>query len=521
LATESDAKLLRLEASADLGSIMEDGHDLELSLLEGMDEDLLRRIYDLGIRSRGELGKRMARAEGRQELARELGIPVRRVHALHYLNFLLPEERAEQFLDLEPRFRERTAALEQDLRDARRLIVITLIAVVTAALLLTAYLVFSNRTASSAQNAGTDKRIGELEQTVAALAPLGRAHAEDQILGELNVLGPAPGWNPPRPWSQQKDDEMTRLLGKSPESMPARAVSLLLFRLSEMEDARWDSISPLGRAQAAAQLLTEFPAPQTIGSVWDAAAVVLRTRLRGRAAGLAPSETTMPPMNAADMWGWTAGDFLTCEELLARLEALPLRPSSLDTWSQTLVQIRQAADQGRDKRAGLPEQSARDYWLRRAELEYAVAAVLLGRADLLPYHSAAPRDFIEERKQYVNAAIDRAPVTAKAPLAWLTLECEEAVQLTDWLASRGTAVTAGGKRVWVEALDAVEKERGAPGLTPGPAVNVALARAASLSGENGDPWTAARTRHEAGLRPLLMVTRAGARARLVAARPSP
>ena len=314
---------------------------------------------------------------------------------------------------------------------------------------------------------------------------------------------------------------MARLLGKSNESMPARAVSLLLFRISEMEDARWDSISPVGRAQSAAQLLSEFPPPQTVGSPWDAAAVVLRTRLRDRAAGLAPSESAMPPLSAADMWGWTSGDFLTCEELLARLEALPLRPSSLDAWSQSLVQIRQAADQGRDKRAGLPEQSARDYWLRRAELEFAVAAILLGRADLLPYHSATPRDFIVERKQYVNAAIDRAPVTAKAPLAWLVLECEEAIQLTDWLSTRGTAVTAGGKRVWIEALDAVEKERGAAGLVPGPAVNVALARAASLSGENGDPWTATRTRHEAGLRPLLMVTRAGARARLVAARTSP
>ena len=229
----------------------------------------------------------------------------------------------------------------------------------------------------------------------------------------------------------------------------------------------------------------------------------------------------MPPMSAADVWGWTAGDFLACEELLSRLEALPLKPSSLDTWSQTLVQIRQSADQGRDKRAGLPESSARDYWLRRAELEYAVAAVLLGRGDLLPYHSATPREFIEERKQYVNAAIDRAPVTAKAPLAWLALECEEGIQLTDLLSSRGTAVTAGGKRGWIEALDAVERERGAAGLIPGPAVNVALAQAASLSGENGDPWTAARTRHEAGLRPLLMVTRAGAKARLVAGRVSP
>ena len=39
----------------------------------------------------------------------------------------------------------------------------------------------------------------------------------------------------------------------------------------------------------------------------------------------------------------------------------------------------------------------------------------------------------------------------------------------------------------------------------------------SGTGTNGagvDPWIAARTRYEAGLRPLLMITRAGARVRL-------
>ena len=500
---------------------MDHGPDLELSLLEGMDEDLLRRLYEANIRTRAELAHRLAAPESRKALAHELGISPRRLHVLHYLNFLLPEERAEMQLDLDRRFREHTETTDRELRSVRRLGLITLALLVGVSLVLSGLVFISNRRAARDQSAVQEKRLKDLEQTVSSLAPLGRSRAEEQILGELNVLGPAPGWNPPRAWTQKTDEEMTRLLGKTPDATPARAVSLLLFRLSDLEQARWDSISPLGRAQAAAQLLTEFPPPTEVHSVWDAAAVVLRTRLRGRAAGLAPADKVTPPLSAADTWGWTAGEFLTCEELLARLEALPLKPSSLAQWSETLMQIRQAADQGRDKRVGLPEQNARDYWLRRAELEYGVVAILLGRSDLFPYHSSAPRAFLAEREQFVNAAMDRAPVTARPGLAWLAVECEEALQLADWLSTRGTAATAGGKKNWIEALDAVEKERASGGLTPGPTLNAALARAASSSGEGGDPWTASRTRYEAGLRPLLMVTRAGALARLQASHASP
>ncbi len=500
---------------------MDHGPDLELSLLEGMDEDLLRRLYEANLRTRSELVHRLATPESRQELARELHISPRRLNVLHYLNVLLPEERAEMQLELERRFRDHTESSLQEIREVRRLGVITLAILVGVTLVLSGLVYVSNRRAAQDKSAVQEKRLRSLEEAVSSLAPLGRARAEEQILGELNVLGPAPGWNPPRPWTQKTDEEMTRLLGKSADATPARAVSLLLFRLTDLEQARWDSISPLGRAQGAAQLLSEFPPPSEVHTVWDAAAVVLRTRLRGRAAGLAPADKITPPLSAADTWGWTAGEFLTCEELLARLETLPLRPSSMTQWSETLMQIRQAADLGRDKRVGLPEQNARDYWLRRAELEYGVVAVLLGRTDLFPYHSSAPRAFLQEREQYVTAVMERAPVTAKPALAWLALECEEAVQLADWLSTRGTAATAGGKKNWIEALDAVEKERGAAGLTAGPAVNVALARATSASGEGGDPWTATRTRYEAGLRPLLMITRAGARARLAPSHASP
>ncbi|HET9233784.1 MAG TPA: hypothetical protein VFP10_06570 [Candidatus Eisenbacteria bacterium] len=500
---------------------MDHSPDLELSLLEGMDEDLLKRLHDSGIRSRGELGQLLAGPESRRDLARKLRLPDRRLEVLYYLNFLLPEERAEMQLDLDQIVREEIETKSQDIRELRRLVLVTLATVVVAAVIMSGVLFISNRRASQTQSAALEKRLRSLEQTMTTLAPLGRAHAEDRIMAELNVLGPAPGWNAPRPWTQTTNEAMTQMLGRDQATMPARAVSLLLFRLNELEQAPWDSVGPIERARSAAELLAEFPPPAEVRSAWDAAAVVLRTRLRGRAAGLAPADKAPPLFSAADSWGWTAGEFLECEDLLARLEALPLKPSSLDEWSRSLVLLRQAADRGRDKRAGLPEQSARDYWLRRSELEYGVVAILLGRTDLFPYHSSPPRAFLEERERYVTAALERAPSTAKPALAWLALECAEAVQLADWLAVRGTAATAGGRKNWIDALDAVEKERKTAGLTAGPLINLAVARAASASGDAGDPWIASRTRHEAGLRPLLMTTRAGVQARAASAHATP
>jgi hypothetical protein len=380
------------------------------------------------------------------------------------------------------------------------------------------YLTRPARTARNPEIARLEARIQELERSLAALLPIGRAHAEERVLSELASLGPAPGWAVSHPWTTDTHEQLARLLGNDPSSAPPRAVSLLLLRLCDLEQAPGDSLSPLARAHEAADLLAGFPAPAKIGDQWDAAAVILRTRLRGRALGLSPLESQSPLLQAGGAWEWTAPGYLTCEELLAGLESLPFREESLDLWSRSLLQIRDAADIAKQDRAGLPEAFAREYWLRRSELEYAVTAALLGRSHLLPYNASSPRAFLEVRKAYLSGALEKAVPAAKPGLAWLLVEYEEGLRLVDWLAlpeHRGAGTGAGS---WVEALDTVEKQRKPSGLQPGAEVEAALTRAVQLSGEGNACWTAPRTRLEGGIRPLLMETRAGARERHAAAR---
>ncbi len=89
---------------------MDDASGLELSLLEGMDEDLLARLYGAGVRTRRDLESRIAGDEERGSLARRIGVPEERLAALHFLNFLPPETRAERMLALERGQNKRFAA---------------------------------------------------------------------------------------------------------------------------------------------------------------------------------------------------------------------------------------------------------------------------------------------------------------------------------------------------------------------------------------------------------------------------
>ena len=197
---------------------------------------------------------------------------------------------------------------------------------------------------------------------------------------------------------------------------------------------------------------------------------------------------------------------------------MAIRQEALDVWSQTLLQIRDAAEIAKQDRAGLPAAYARDYWLRRSELEYAVTAALLGRSHLLPYNASSPRAFLEVRKAYLAGALEKAVPAAKPGLAWLLVEYDEGLRLADWLALSENRGAGSGAGSWVEALDGVEKRRQPSGLQPGAEVEAALRRAVLLSGEGSACWTASRTRLEGGLRPLLMETRAGARGQLAADR---
>lgn len=481
---------------------MRESTGIELSLLEGMDETLLARLHALGIRTRDDLESRIATRESRARLGLELDMSPRRFEILHHLNYLLPEERAKRLLDLERSLGQRDQRTTEELRQIKRTMILfssgVVLIVVLAALFLRSGL-------DLGPDQATESRIAELEEEVAQLRPLGVVHAETEILKVLASLGPAPGWNGPLPVD---DVEVTRIrsLLRAEENPREHAIVLALLMLAEVENTPLDSLGILDRARLAESVAESFPAVSDLGDVWDAAAVLVRSRIRSRAIGLTPLEGGTSVL-AAVPWDFTAPGFLASEELITRLESLPVGIEALDAWSSTLIQIRQAADLGRDDRAGRPEAFARDYWLRRGELELAVVAAMLGRSTLLPYHRSAPRAFLAQRKGFLERVIERAPVGAGRYLAWLVVEYEEAIRLVDWMAGAPGRGRPEDGVAWADALQMLEQKRGSGGA-PHASVTAAVSVALGSPGVAGDPWSASRTGWEAGLRPLLMETRA-------------
>jgi len=486
---------------------MDERSGIELSLLEGMDEKLLVRLHQAGIRRREELESRIAAPDARRELARELGISTRRLEILHHLNFLLPEERAERFLVLERQLAERDRTVNHEMRQMWRAILVFLAAGFVIALVAVWHPWKSGPPPAIEAQA---ERIAALERQVAALRPLGVAHAESLVLAAMASVGPAPGWSGPLPWSEREDAQVRALIDGDDRHLPVRAVSLALARLARVESTG-DTLSPLGRARLAAAHVADFPAVPHPADVWDACAVLLRTRFRSRALGLVPLDPESPDLHAAAAWAWTSPGFLTAEEFLARLESLPVRAETLPLWSETLGRIREAADLGRTREGARPEAYARDYWVRRSELEYAVVAALLGRSDLQPFHASAPAAFLRQRLGFLDGAVEKAPPRGRPPLAWLAVEYVEAEALVDWLAANPGRVQPAPEAGWVTVLDAVAAARDdLPAVGRSGALEAQVARAAQLSGVAGDAWLAPRTRWETGLRPLLMATRARA-----------
>jgi hypothetical protein len=197
----------------------------------------------------------------------------------------------------------------------------------------------------------------------------------------------------------------------------------------------------------------------------------------------------------------------------------------LPVWSESLAGVRLSADRGRESLEGRPEASARDYWIRRGELELAVAAALMGRADLLPYHGSSPRAFIRQRRGFLERAEAAAPPEARAGLAWLLVEHDEALLLLDWLdGAPDRGENTEGKR-WVAALALVDAAQEESGRAPeaGEALTRRVSHALRMSGyaDVADPWLHPRTRWEAGLRPILIATRAATRRRLEAVPTAP
>ena len=487
---------------------MDERSGLELSVLEGMDEALLRRLHELGIRTRDDLEGRIASQESRRALAREAGVSPRRLQVIHHLNFLLPEERVERTLEIERRLLDRSEHVDHEFRQVWRTVSGISVAVLAALFLA----VFLGRSPRRPEPAPADaERLARLEERVAALSPVAVGLADRRLLEVLAELGPTPGWNGPLTWDRDHHRQILTLLDASPENRPRRAISLTLLRLADLERAPLDSLPPLDRAMGAASLAGDFPVVADPVTVWDEAAVLLRTRIRTRALGLAPVDTVSPSLKAAVGWGWTSPGYLTCEELLDRMEALPVHEDMLPVWSKTLVQIRQAADLARERHSPAPLALARDYWLRRAELELAVVAAVRGRPDLLPYHKQSPREFLEGRLQFLNHARDNASGRAGTALSWLAVEYEEALELLAWL-DEGGLESPPLPGCWIETLATVDSARRRGGLKPGPGVERALRQALDLGGGDPVPWSGPAVSRESALRPLLMETRAAASA---------
>ena len=506
---------------------MDDASGIDLSLLEGVDEDLLARLHEAGIHNREDLAAALGAGASRRELAETLGVPLRRLDAVHHLNFLAPEEQAGRLFDLERMVEDRFRFLSEETRRLWRggfglaLAGLLLLGLGMAALIW--------HGASPRGDAAVDSlavlrdRVARLQEQMQELRPLAEKTAEDRLLAALSGLGPAPGWKGPLSWSEADHRRLRNLLGEADAIRPQQALSLGLARLAAVENAPLDSLGPLERARAAAALAEEFPPLDHVGTMWDAAAVLVRERLRSRSLGLSLPDEGSPAVWAAEPWPWTTAGFLTAEELLLRLESMPLREKFLPVWSQSLVGLRRDADLGRDALAARPEAAARDYWIRRGELELAVTAAILGKANLLPYHARSPRAFLRQRRAFLERAEASAPEEARGRLAWLRLEYDEALRLVSWLSARREAgAPADGKR-WVRALAMLETERDREGLSADSTLAASARAALAASGFPGvaDPWGHPRTRWEAGLSPLLMATRAEALRRLGAGPPAP
>ncbi len=484
---------------------------IDLALIEGLDEELLARLHRAGVRSRDELGRRLATRDARRDLARDLDVSVRRLEAIHYLNFLLPEERAERILDLERRVEDRHDHLVIEVRQVWRALIG--LGVGLAAILVLAVVFL--RGGAPERTPGAEPLAGEvdaLRAQVEALKPMALGDAENRFLSGLAGLGPAPGWNGPLTWTLADSRGLVLLLGKGDTAQAEHAVSLALARLTEIENAPPESLGPAERARRAAALVADFRPFRRIDTMWDAAGILVRERLRSRALGLAPPDSISPPPAAATPWAWTSPGFLTAEELTSRLESLPLRESALPVWFEFLGEMRKIAERARKDMGGKPEASARDYWVRRAELELAVSAAVLGRKDLSPYRDLSPRDFLIQRRTYLANVVLHAPAGARAPLDWLWVQYDEADQLLDWLDANRSRIASAEGKPWVEAMEVVEAERARDGMVAGAGLTASVRRALAASGVGGttDPWAAGRTRWEAGLSPLLMVTRARA-----------
>ena len=487
---------------------MSEHRSIELALLEGMDEHLLARLYQAGIRSRQDLAKAMETRRARAQLSADSGVSRERIEALHHLNFLLPEVRAGRFLALEEQVQNDGKSLRKLVTQSRNL-TLALGILAASALVVALAALFSEP--SSPPRLETEvnalrSQVNDMSRRVELLTPVARIQVESELASALKELGPAPGWYGPISWDEERQRSVS-ILGGSPEDQRLKAVGLALKKLKDAEASGSDAGAVDVGAARAALTASEFPGPEVVEDIWDMAAVLLKLRLNSRSLGKGASDEFNVAHLQLAPWSWTAPGFLQCEALVTRLESLPVQEDLFRLWNDTLGPLRQSANVARDKLGDRPEAWAREYWILRAELEMAVTAALLGRSTMRPYDGQSPRLFLQDRQRYLNRALGAAPASAKTPLAWLALEYTEAVMLESWVSQNPEVQSQVSGLNWVDALTVVEKQRSSGASTVQPVEDALLKSLAYSSLEPGSVPADERTRWEAGLRPLLMTTR--------------
>lgn len=490
-------------------------YGIHLSLLDGMEEDLLLRLHNAGIATRDDLEAHLNTPEARRELARTLDVHPDRIEAVHHLNFVFPSDQAARLFHAE----RATQALEKRLAATGKKLNVAILGFTLAwtALLVFGWIWMQTHSASpQTQPVATSPAQPAQREAVGNTSPqhddaalaLTASEAQQHLEDAFRRTGPALGWSGPIAWSTEEHASVAGYAESGSLPRDALALSRALKALGKVEEHPDPAFSITSRAQAAAAELAALP-PSGGESRWSLAANQVRLRLASLSQGLAAPAGWDPRTVEEVPWKWTGKGFLEAEWRLARLHTLPVEQASLPEWSSGLKRLQVAVNLGRDAVHPAKEAWAREVWLPRAQLELAVVGAVSGAGTLAPYSNLSPKAYVEKRVAYIHRAYQTAPAEIKSAMAWLYVEGLEARSLVAWLEAHPDIRAGAQGKVWVEAMSALDQERRLENGGPESELDAALTEALSYSGEpSGDAWASRRAAWEASMRPLLVETRA-------------
>ena len=523
-----------------------DTSGIQLSLMEGMDETLLLKMHQQGIRTRDDFQERSQTREARTQLARSLKVPYAQIEGIHHLNCVTPVNRAARLFQLESDMELMTGLIEahqKRIKAFHRILigaVVVCISAAAAGILMPHFEAGSTPSiassgadgavlsrpdkqqqvepASSLQSAGhaqtesgnsapTDaKAVAESKPAAARAAGAGSQTVNSDDLAQAAAdLGPAPRWAHRIDWSPEASRDFVQGTDRTKDHDQV-TLSRILSALSTVETISRQRLDCLATAAACQEELAAVPFPKGTSS-WSRAAAAAWVRLYALASGRpgtdSPRYSDMPELNNS----WGARGFLLAELRLANAERLELDRQAPARWAAAVKKLHHAVNVGRDELHPHPNAWAREYWLVRARLELAVAAVLSGQDTVAPYKNKQVREFVKEQEAYLRRAYNTAPDEAKAPLAWLVLELLEAQRLIDWcLTNPGDTAELRGQ-TWLAALAEAERLRGAGNRSLDQNMVDIMTEAIRYSRRASSHSTSEAVESEAGMRPLLMDTR--------------